>query len=607
MRIFALILMLALNAQAATYYVLTNGVNANSGTSSNSGGAWRNIWYAANGSLSGLAAADTVILGPGVFNEFVTNTTSGTAGNVITFQSPSGQTEINPSTLFTSGWTAAPEIGSGVYKQTGMAFATRELSIGNKRVMGVWQPGSLGTTFYTNGYTTGIQLLSLPTGQVVKFPDNDFPTAFNFWDGLEALYCSTGSICYLRLRDGSSPDGLSVRCAPNNDSRVDEGDTLRPTIYATGKSYITWSNVLVRGGYIQMKFDNSHHIVVTNCLLKTGFAQLMLSGGAYQNSIVGNELDGDFYGGTAQGSWGHNSTRTTQYNLWTLSKFAMCPNGVAMQRSVNLAAVGNSNVIAWNNIHHSIGDGITSYGTVLVINTNTIIASNTVAYCVDAGIRPALYNWDSRIFDNHLWDVEALLRLHQWDLDTARSIYFYRNTLWNPVETGDIMYFHFAGTGADSYAPTLWYYQNSSSGGYAAIEVGDIGATGLTNVNMVNNIFDHTRYINLYSAGGVLLTNSWAMGVYDYNDLTPPYFAATPWKGTHNITNANYEFANGYGMSFALTNGSPCINAGLDIPATYPTLPQDSTAKIGVQWDIGALEAEAGTTNLVFYNAIFSR
>lgn len=87
--VWPIIFSLALNVSAATYYVATNGVDTNSGASTNA--PWRTIQKAANS----LAPGDTAIVRGGVYNESVTFHVSGSAtGGFVSFQNFPGETPV---------------------------------------------------------------------------------------------------------------------------------------------------------------------------------------------------------------------------------------------------------------------------------------------------------------------------------------------------------------------------------------------------------------------------------------------------------------------------------------------------------------------------------
>lgn len=102
---YLLTFLLLLNASVvlgANWYVATNGNNSSSGTTTNAP-------FLTIGKAVSVAVGDDVIhVDQGIYNEFVTNTTSGTAGHPITFvgkRDANGNwlTVIDPSTPLTAG------------------------------------------------------------------------------------------------------------------------------------------------------------------------------------------------------------------------------------------------------------------------------------------------------------------------------------------------------------------------------------------------------------------------------------------------------------------------------------------------------------------------
>ena len=75
-------------AKAATYYVATNGVDANAGATTNA--PWRTIQHAADSLVPG----DTVFVRGGIYNERVTFNVSGNLNHSLTFQNYPGETPI---------------------------------------------------------------------------------------------------------------------------------------------------------------------------------------------------------------------------------------------------------------------------------------------------------------------------------------------------------------------------------------------------------------------------------------------------------------------------------------------------------------------------------
>jgi hypothetical protein len=86
--VLPIIFSFALDVSGATYFVATNGADANPGTTTNA--PWRTIQHAANT----LTPGDTALVRGGVYNEAVTFHVSGSAAGFLTFQNYPGENPI---------------------------------------------------------------------------------------------------------------------------------------------------------------------------------------------------------------------------------------------------------------------------------------------------------------------------------------------------------------------------------------------------------------------------------------------------------------------------------------------------------------------------------
>src|SRR6185312_14747212 len=98
-------------------------------------------------------------------------------------------------------------------------FETHEMTIDGKRVAFAWTNGPMQTsidgTYYNSGFTTGFDLLAVPSNATVQVPSGKMTVPY--WDGVEAIYCAWYRTNYLRFRDGRNPNGMNIRVAPNRD------------------------------------------------------------------------------------------------------------------------------------------------------------------------------------------------------------------------------------------------------------------------------------------------------------------------------------------------------------------------------------------------------
>lgn len=601
---------------AATYYVSTNGNNAADGSLST---PWSNIWYAAKT----VAAGDTVIINAGEYNEYVTNTVSGTVGNPITFageRGPDGEwlTIIDPSVAFTNGWVLSP-YGSGVYMQTNMPFETHELTIDHKRVAFAYTNGYLpaikssaynDTTDLPSSSTNGSDLILLSYSSQVNQKIYSL-TNIVWWDTVGAFWMSTSSVCYLRLRDQSDPNGLNIRCAQGY---LNEWRYGKPAIKSYNKSYICWSNIAVRGSSMGISIDLCDNWQVVSNYISNGSQRVLVGTDCHDIQFIGNDLTCNYYGYSDSGA--HNTSLTNskwanRTHTYTIAKYLMGPDLSTLDDSFVLANSLSNITLAFNHTYQTGGEGINCEGRVAQACTNVLIYSNLVEHSSDVGILIAEGYTGVKVFDNQISDCNINFRAHHnnWANETNRIVYAYRNRFGLTNSVGDHIYYHYNSGSPASYIPTWWFYHNSFSGGKSDIRVSmDDAMTsgGITNSHFINNVFSGTEFIETESmagAGQEFLTNAAMVGDFAYNMITPPFntYPTTndpAWYAASNIKAASPVWTTNSVPDFVLPSGSPAINAALDLtqPFTlqgivYPALPTNSTVKVGPSWDMGALEA----------------
>lgn len=589
---------------AATLYVGTNGLDSNPGTQVSP-------WLTIQKGASNAAAGDTVLIGQGEYSEWITNMQSGAYGSPITFAGTRGSfgewlTIIDPSISASNGWVTAPEAGAGIWKKAGMPFAVRELTIDHKRVGFVYTNGEMSeaiqNAYHNSGGTTGFDVMSWPSDYVVTNAASN--STNTFWDGIEALYCSTGSVVYLRLRDGSDPNGRNIRAAPNREEYVNN-DMFYPAIHMVGITHVVWSNVLVRGAWGSFLLSGGgNHTIVSNSLA-SGYSRVSVDLSS-NNVIAHNTLTADYYGYSNMGAWQQIITYTNviRENLYALSKFLM-GNGSTYDESVRITGKSSSNVVIGNTISQGLGSGVNLGGTVTDPSWGILIASNSIDHVIGEGIIISEGHTATSILGNHLRDCNIAMRLHHMDSagETNRTVYIYRNKVWLPDGCGQHFFVHMSSAVTRDFWPTFWIYHNSFSGGECLFYPSGYADDnwGMTNTFFLNNIASSAQYVNAESANWPFWTTN-MVGSFDYNLVTPPtvtYLSSTNpvWFGSHNIKAASSEWASTEAMTFTLNAGSSAINSALDVSQTFllsgtshAALPVSTETMIGPAWDMGALE-----------------
>ncbi len=586
---YLILLGLCFSGYGATYYVATTGSDANPGSSASP-------WLTIGKATSAAVAGDTVVVKAGTYQEQVFSRVNGSAGSSITFTGErdgmgNWLTTIDPGTVYTSGWLAASEIGAGVFKLTN-SFTCEELNIGNKRVFFAKTTGDISSDIspaYSTGPTTGSGFLTLASAAMLVTTFNSSQTV-TWWNGIEAFWIPSGHTTYLRLRDGSNPNGLSVTMSAVSALTITN-------------SYQVWNNFIIRGANcINLNTVNAHHDTIQSNYLATGSYRIVVQTGSHDNTIQNNSMTTDFYGYGNPGAWqfGTDAVSGIRLNQYLVCKYMM-GNASSLDDCIFLNASGATNSILGNRLFKCLGVAIevNSFVASTPIITNTIIAGNSIENCSSIGVLLSEGNTYTRVYSNNISDCDVNFRFHHMGVggETNRVLYVYRNTSWEPGTVGEHVFFHFTNPGGSAYNAQCWLYQNSFSGGMGTLADNGfaIAKNGLTNCTFVNNIMSAAYYY--FSDDSTWVNPGW-VGLFDYNEVTPPVRNyptnnATPgWFGVHNIKSTTNQWPTALGTSFGLPVGSQAVDAGMNIPVVYPSLPF-SGAKFGTAWDMGALESGA--------------
>lgn len=556
----------------SVFYVDTDNGSASDSNPGTQSLPWKTIQHAATTATAGAK----VIVRAGEYNEFIIPANSGTASNPIVFEGERDAdgnwlTIIDPSTNASTGWVAAPEIGVGVYKKTDVGFNTRELTIDHKRVAFVHTMGDMtsdiDSVYSSSGYTTGAQLLALPADTLFTISGQ----SIRFWDGLEALYGTSGNTTYLRLRDGSDPNGLNIRAVAGNSG-----------IYISDKSYIVFRNIHIRSSYISVSIlgTSAQHNTFENNYMENGYMRVYLTTGAHDNVVRNNEMTTNYYGYSDPGAW----AGSTEYRFviresnYLISKHFLSDSVTSLDYNVHLYFAGNSNVISGNHIFKGLGSGVTVGGDVSAPTQNTDIFGNTIEGQPSIGITPSDGETGTMIHGNLISDNDINIRFHKFDStgETNRIAYVYGNKLWLPDNVGSHIYFHFNHPTGTPYHPEIWMYHNSFSGGGNGLSVSSyaFGNGGLPGLRIMNNIFSGAAYINDGEFDTGFLTDISMIGIFDYNLITPPALSKpaydpAAWFGANNVRLGVAIWGLTSVPDFSLSAGSGAIDAGIDLSSQF--------------------------------------
>ena len=275
----------AASADATIYYVATNGVNSNSGTSLAT--PFLTIQVAADIMVSG----DVCYIRKGVYRETIRPANSGSAGNMITFMPYNGETvtvsaadEITGWTLYSNhiyvadmGWTLGegfdqvfvdgvmvnrarwPNTGTDLLNpvQAAGTASADSISFSVSRPANYWVGGTVYGQFGDKWASQGGTITQSTPGGLLSVADKTLPWWFTgsgvgYITGIFGELDSPGEWF---LKDGklylwapNSVDPSSVRV---------EAKARKWVVNLTGRSYIRIQDLNLFGGSIQMRCDGS--------------------------------------------------------------------------------------------------------------------------------------------------------------------------------------------------------------------------------------------------------------------------------------------------------------------------------------------------------------
>lgn len=417
-------------------------------------------------------AGEYVHIKAGTYNEVLTFPNNGSADSVITIQ---GEVDsegnllaiIDGTTPIDTPWTAAPEVGDGVYKKVGYA-ATLMLWQGNQliRINAASMAGD------SNGiYDKGFNILNYDSNKVWG---SYSPPTYNtpFWQDVMTIYgVLNGETTYVRHVDRSwDPDTCDMRGV--------EGDSV-VGITLDGNDYITLEHLQIQHYPTAIRFIGSSHNIIRDCVIRGGDQRTHMIYGSDSNVVQRNLYESAYGDYALFGEWGTDSDtllrRAAQYALNKYVEGA----GSSFNRSLDLYSTAG-NLIDSNEVRNG------SLGIFQVSSPGTTISHNHIHNHVSVAVFMERQMSGLRIFDNDCYHNNTCFRKGALGtLNDTVSIWIYNNRAYNIAPGGE--FFKWYAEGYDrAQTPNLWFYHNSVAG---FSEATSLDTVSTRRAKIVNNIF----------------------------------------------------------------------------------------------------------------------
>lgn len=556
-------MIIAVEAFSASYYVAQDG-----------SGDFTSIKQAIDAAQTG----DQIYVKAGNYQERVRIATS----NVDIIGEKVGdewKTILDPS-VEVSDWRS---IGNGVWTTNSIPFNPALLSVDDKMLVRIRDD-------YMSNSSTRSEYFNRPASN--SYTPRYIEIPINWWDGVEAIYGYYNGTTYIRFRNGDDPNNKNIKASSGGAGFM-----------INDASNVTIKNIKIQGTQSGIIIDgnNARNNIIEDNFVIHGPNRIEIVNGASFNQIRNNTLKMNYYGYENPGAWEDGKTReyAIRTHIYQVYKYVVSDYGGSDDHGIRVAYAGSDNEIYGNHIFQGL-IGIIASGSTSNPVRNLKVYNNVVHNFSSIGILPMEGLRDAEFYDNLVYDCSINLRLHH--LKAAgdyRTLYIYRNRFYNPPDVGDAFFTQFHSGGLD---PEIYIYHNSIAGGaHAFYPGGAIDNGGLPGIVFLNNIFSSPR---MFYAAADFFTNENMVGVFDYNWAGGEHPRGHGvWYGDHNIdAEGQYMWDNSQIPDFQLPEGSPAMNAGIDLSSpftidgvTYDPLPgMDPGYYSGSKPDLGALYQPAG-------------